>query len=79
MIKMEYFCACPICNKRIIGKAQYKNHIDVEVGEIVDKLNKIMPDLKEYGMCIIMQKSCVSGLNYLVLQEHQWEENNNEN
>ncbi len=78
MIKMEYFCACPICNKRIVGKAQYKNHIDVEVGEIVDKLNKIMPDLKEFNMSINVQKVPVSGLNYLSLSASK-EKDNNEN
>nr|DAI30521.1 MAG TPA: hypothetical protein [Caudoviricetes sp.] len=24
MIKMEYFCTCPICEKEIIGKNLYK-------------------------------------------------------
>lgn len=79
MIKMEYFCTCPICEKEIIGKNLYKNHLAAEVEETINKLNETVSDLKEYGMYITMQKSCVSELNCLVLQKHQWEENNNEN
>ena len=78
MIKMEYFCTCPICKKQIVGKNTYKNHLAAEVEETINKLNEAVSDLTEYGMCINMQKSCVSELNYLVLQKHQWEGNNNE-
>lgn len=79
MIKMEYFCTCPICKKEIIGKNTYKNHLAAEVAETINKLNETVSDLEEYGIYITMQKSVVSGLNYLVLQKHQWEESNNEN
>lgn len=78
MIKMEYFCTCPICKKEIVEKNTYKNHLAAEVEETIDKLNETVSDLKEYGMSITMQKSIVSGLNYLILQKHQWEESNNE-
>lgn len=79
MIKMEYFCTCPICKKEIVGKNTYKNHLAAEVEETIDKLNETVSDLKEYGMFITMQKSVASGLNYLILQKHKWEEENNEN
>ena len=79
MIKMEYFCTCPICNKKIVGKNQYKLHLDAEVEEIINKLNEVMPDLKEFNMSINVQKLPVSGLNYLSLSYPKKEEDNNEN
>lgn len=74
MIKLEYFCTCPICKKQIVGKNLYKKHITAEVEETIDKLNEIMPDLKEYGMSITSQETFNPGINYLVLNNFKSKE-----
>lgn len=49
MIKMEYFCTCPICEKEIIGKNLYKKHLTEEVEKMITKINNGIPDLNESG------------------------------
>lgn len=79
MIKMEYFCTCPICEKEFIGKILYEKHLTEEVEKIITKINKGIPDLNEFGLSIAINKLPYTGRDYLVFNKFKQEEKSNEN
>ena len=78
MIKMEYFCTCPICEKEIIGKNLYKKHLTEEVEKMITKINNVIPDLNEFGLSITVNKSPYTTCDYLNFNKFKQEGKSNE-
>ena len=79
MIKKEYFCTCPICEKEIIGKNLYKKHLTEEVEKMITKINNVIPDLNEFGISITVNKSPYTTRDYLNFNKFKQEGKSNEN
>ena len=79
MIKMEYFCTCPICEKEIIGKNLYKKHLTEEVEKMITKINNVIPDLNEFVLSITVNKSPYTTRDYLNFNKFKQEGKSNEN